>query len=252
MNKLIFFALFTAVASMSSAADKVKMPKVLCPLKPDPPIVIDGNISEWLTLPGGSEVTEKNILYGKAKWQNEDDLSGSFKFAWDKNYLYFMAEVVDDKHNYENVSKNLYRNDHVMIDIDQFWTAKVKGPFTDKQLLITLGPGNLSNTGDDLFDIPPENYIYYPIKKEGSSDKIDVAAQKSEDGYVIEARIAWSLLGVKGRQNMIIGIDVHFSDSDDSNSQETMSYLFPHPKGRIILRKRDKLVPLKLGNTAGK
>ncbi|HPY90905.1 MAG TPA: hypothetical protein PLT23_09275, partial [Lentisphaeria bacterium] len=53
-----------------------------CPLKPDPPPVIDGDIREWERLPA-FEVEEKNVTWGKAKWEGEEDLSGSFKVCYD-------------------------------------------------------------------------------------------------------------------------------------------------------------------------
>jgi Carbohydrate family 9 binding domain-like len=251
MNKKFILCCISLVALIGIAAVKEKMPVVLCPLKPDPPPVVDGSITEWFTLPGGTEVTEKDIKYGKKKWKNEDDLSGNFKFCWDKNYLYFMAEVVDDKFRYENIGKHMFRNDYVMLDIDPHWEPGVKGTFTNKQFQIGFGAGNMENTGDPLFDVLPEVYVYHPKKLKGEVN-IDVAAKKTEDGYVIETRIPWKFLGVKAVQGMTIGVDVHLSDSDDSNDQETMSYLYPHKDSRVRLRRRDKLVPVKLGNTSGK
>jgi len=250
MNKQIIFLIF-ALSTLISNAAKKDMPKVLCPLKPDPPVVVDGSISEWFTLPGGTEVSDKDIKHGKKKWKGEDDLSGNFKLCWDKNYLYFMAEVIDDKFRYENVGKSLFNNDYIMLDIDPHWKPGVKGKFTNKQFLIALGAGNMENSGDPLFDVLPEFYIYHPAKLKKKAN-IDVASQKTEDGYVIEARIPWTFLGVKAVQGMTIGLDLHLSDSDESNSQETMSYLYPHPSGRILLKHRDKLVPIKLGDTSGK
>jgi hypothetical protein len=247
----IIYSLVLVASIFSLAADEKKIPAVLCPLKPDPPPVIDGSITEWFKLPGENEVEEKNILYGKNNWKNEKDLSGFFKFCWDKNYLYIMAEVVDDIHKYNNVGKDIWKNDSVMIEIDTAWKPGIKGKFHDKQFQIAFGAGNLENSGDPIFDILPEFHIFYP-KNVKKNVKIDVAAKRSEHGYNIEARIPWKLLEVKPVKGMIFGIDFHLSDSDESNDQETMSYLYPHTDKRIRLRHREKLVPVKLGNTSGK
>ena len=56
---------------------------------------------------------------------------------------------------------------------------------------------------------------------------MDVGASITEDGYVLEARIPWKVLGIKGNvtAGMVFGVDVHISDSDKDFVQECMTSL---------------------------
>ena len=56
---------------------------------------------------------------------------------------------------------------------------------------------------------------------------IDVGSSITEDGYVLEARIPWKVLGIKQRvtAGMVFAVDVHISDSDKDFVQEAMTSL---------------------------
>ena len=70
-------------------------------------------------------------------------------------------------------------------------------------------------------------------------------------GYVLEARIPWKVLGVRGpvKPGMVFGIDVHFSDSDNAAVQESMTSLNPIPwQGR----RQENILKMVLTGTDGK
>jgi hypothetical protein len=54
IHKLLI-ALFCALPVLCLAGE-VKAPALICPLKPDPPPLIDGNPKEWQSLPGAIEI----------------------------------------------------------------------------------------------------------------------------------------------------------------------------------------------------
>ena len=162
MLKSIFLILMISSAIILSANAKTKQ-KIICPQKTDPPPVIDGDINEWLSLPGEIIITEEHVQWGKEKWKNEDDLSGSFHLCWDVNYLYILAEVIDDKLLVTQSGNDLYKTDHIEIDIDTDYHPDAKGSYTAKQFLIAVSPGNMEDSGDPLTDIGPEFYIYHPV-----------------------------------------------------------------------------------------
>jgi len=220
---------------------------ILCPLKPDPPPAIDGNLSEWYQSPGGFEIEEENVTWGKAKWQGEADLSGTLWLYWDKNFIYLAADIVDDVFIQDKSGKDLWLGDHLEFDLDPEYKPGAKGIFTDKQFMMGFSPGNLQNTGDPLFDMLPEYYIWAPADKEDAN--INVAALRTEKGYTLEARIPWGLFGIKPKQGMILGIDLHISDTDTPGSQDTYTTLFPE---KWTGRKLERLIPVKLGDTSGK
>lgn len=239
---------FLMSAAIVLPADNKPTGKLICPQKNDPPPVIDANINEWLALPGEITVNASHVKWGKAKWENEDDLSGSFRICWDQNYLYVLAEVIDDKLLVTQSGAKLYQTDHIEIDIDTDYQPGVKGPYTNKQFVIAIAPGNMEDTGDPLTDIGPEFYIYNPVDLK-LEQNIDIAAKATEDGYIIEARIPWKILGVKPAVGVVLGIDLHLSDSDDSEDQETLTTLHPGPWPR---RDRSKVQPVVLTNAAGR
>ncbi len=245
-NKLLI-ALFSALPLLCWAGG-MKTPGIICPLKSDPPPLIDGNPKEWQSLPGAIEITGEQVRWGKAKWKNEEDLSGTVNFCWDSNYFYVLAQVTDDKILVTKSGKNLFQTDHIELDIDPCWTPGCKGPFTKQQFVIGISPGNMEKTGDPISDIEPEFYIYCPqdIK---SAEGIDIASTRTDNGYLIEARISWELLGTKPVQGKTIGLDIHFSDSDNVEDQEKMTSLYP---GDWTGRKREKMMPVMLTGIQGK
>jgi hypothetical protein len=223
------------------------VPKVICPQKPDPPPVVDGELIEWENLPGAVEITPAHVRWGKTKISGESDLGGTLRLCWDKNYLYLAADVIDDKIRVTQSGRDIYKTDHIEFDIDLAWKPGVKGVFGEGQLAFGFSPGNFSNTGDPMVDLEPEFYIFYPDLADNA--EIDVASKKTEDGYTLEVRIPWSFLKVKPQIGTLIAVDIRLSDSDGTNDQESMTSLYPAAwKGR----KREKMIPVFLGDTSGK
>jgi hypothetical protein len=248
MFRFILCVCCCAFLAISVEGKKNRQKPVICALKPDPPPLIDGSLNEWNQVPGEIEVTPEQVCSGKTKWKTEDDLSGSFRICWDRNYLYITAQVVDDKHKVTLTGAKLWQSDHIEFDIDVDWDWKAKGEFKGKQYIFGFSPGNFSNTGDPMADLEAEFYVFKP---DGIADnaQIDVASRKTEDGYTLEARIPWSLFKIKPTVGMILGIDMHFSDTDDSDSQESFTAL---RKGKWGKRLRQKLIPMILTDAEGK
>lgn len=226
----------------------LELPQIMCPLKPDPPPVVDGELTEWQNVPGAIEITPDQVRWGKPKWKDEDDLSGIFHMCWDQNYLYLAANVIDDKVMVVHSGNKLWMSDHIEFDIDVDWQPGIKGDFKNKQFVFGFSPGNFQNTGDPLNDIPAEFYVFRPAGI-GDNAEIDVASKRTEDGYSLEVRIPWKFFGIVPKQGKTVGVDIHFSDSDDAHQQETMTSLYP---AEWAGRKRERMIPVALGDTSGK
>jgi hypothetical protein len=253
-NSLLIIALTLTITTVvaknndqKKTVETVNLPKIICPQKPDPPPVVDGELNEWENLPGVIEITPDQICHGKDKFSEEGDLGGIFRICWDKNYLYLAADVVDDKIVVTRAGKDLWQTDHIEFDIDIAWQPGVKGNFGKNQFVFGFSPGNFSRTGDPLADIEPEFYIFMPASI-GDNAEIDVASKETEIGYTLEIRIPWKFFGIKPAIGRLIAFDIHFSDTDDSNSQESMTSLFP---GKWRRRKRERMIPVILGDTSG-
>jgi len=187
------------------------------------------------------------VTFNKAKWKGEDDLSGTLWFYWDENYLYVAAEVIDDKFVQDQSGDKIWYGDHLEFFLDPKYAPNVKGHFTDEQFHIGFSPGNLSKTGDALFDIPPEVSIANPAGM--SAEGIRLATVRTEKGYNLEASIPWKLLKVKPKQGMLLGADLCISDTDNPGMQEKMTSLVPGP---WACEWREHLVPMKLCDSQGK
>lgn len=230
-----------AVAATSLASE------VPCLLKPDPPPTMDGSLGEWYRSPCPIVVGGDQVTYNKAKWKDEDDLSGTLWLYWDENYLYLAAEVNDDKFIQDQSGDKIWYGDHIEFFLDPKYAPGVKGHFGEEQFHIGFSPGNLAKTGDPLFDLPPEVCIANPPGM--SPEGIRLAAVRTEKGYNLEAAIPWKLLKVKPKQGMILGLDFSLSDSDNPGSQDKMTSLVSGP---WQVEQREHLVPMKLCDTQGK
>jgi hypothetical protein len=241
MKRLLILAALLSVASVSVAGD------VSCPLKPDPPPSMDGSLAKWYSNPCPIVVGGDQVVYGKAKWKGEDDLSGTLWLYWDANYLYLAGEVIERKVIQDQTGEKIYDGAHLELYLDTKYAAGVKGNFGEGQFQIGFSPGNLLKSGDPLADIPPEAFIWHPVGL--SPEGIRVAAVKTEKGYNIEGAIPWKLLKVQPKQGMTLGLDLCISGTDTPGSQDKLTSLVP---GTWDNRKREHLVPMKLCDSQGK
>ena len=221
----------------------------LCPLKPDPPPVIDGDNREWELVPNAMPVQDKNVTWGRHNYKGDEDLSGTITLCYDQNYFYLLAEVVDDKLVVED--GKIFITDHIELSFVPMFDASLNG-IVDKTKLYVLGfsPGNFENTGDPLLDIEASGTMVFPIG--APWDGMDVEASLTEDGYILEARIPWRILGVKPgevKNGATFAVDVHFSDSDNGPTQETLTSLNPV---KWAGRRWENLLKMTLVGTDGK
>jgi len=219
----------------------------VCPLKPDPPPQMDNSLNEWYANPAPITIGGDQMAYGKAKWKGNGDLSGTLWLYWDRNCLYVAAEVVDDRFVQTQTGDKIWNGDHLELYIDTVWKPGVAGPFGKGQFHFGFSPGNLQYTGDALFDLPPEVVVALPVDL--NTNPVKIAAFKTEEGYAVETVIPWKLLGVKPVKGMTLGVDLCISDTDNNDSQDTMSSLVPGPWAG---QKREHLVPMRLGDSQGK
>ncbi|MBI3923550.1 MAG: hypothetical protein HY318_19180 [Armatimonadetes bacterium] len=211
------------------------------PLKPDPPPAIDGRLDEWSGVPNARLVNRKEqAVYGGNKWQSTRDLSGKLWFAWRQEYLYLAVDIVDDRLTQKARGYGMWQGDHLELYLDLTPEAD---PGRDSfrqgkgQMQLGLSPGNFSHTGDPMVDTPPEAVVFYP---EGVAPKgVLVAAQKTDAGYILEAAIPWSLLGIQQpATGMALGVEVGLSDTDGTEPvQEKMMTLltetWAHTRSRM-------------------
>ncbi len=242
------------LVAVGSAAETASLHGI--PYKPDPPPAIDGRLDEWEGVPNALIArTRQHCTHAPAKWASAEDLSARIWLAWRDEYLYLAADVTDDQHRQPLRDRAMYRGDHLELYLDLLPDVEPQRLLWGRgQVLLGLSPGSLEKTGDKLTDLPPEAVVFLP---EGQAAQgVLIAAQKTEQGYVLEAAVPWSLLGkligkakLKPSQAMPLGLEVTVSDTDGSTpAQEKMLSLRTEPWKRA----RDRLVAAVLAPSDGK
>ena len=179
-------------------------------------LIVDGNLSDWGTL---SFVADQ-VVYGSSVWNNNVDLSATYGIAWDDLYLYVAIEVRDDIHVQTEVGETIFKGDSVEIlfdrDIDNdAWVTQLNSD--DYQ--IGLSPGSFS---DD--SVMTQVYRWYPVVQSGTITNAKIESQSNEGGYLIEAALPWTILGVSATSGDEYGFVISVSDNDSEGVavQESM------------------------------
>ena len=179
-------------------------------------LIVDGNLSDWGTL---SFVADQ-VVYGSSVWNNNVDLSATYGIAWDDLYLYVAIEVRDDIHVQTEVGETIFKGDSVEIlfdrDIDNdAWVTQLNSD--DYQ--IGLSPGSFS---DD--SVMTQVYRWYPVVQSGTITNAKIESRSNAGGYLIEAALPWTILGVSATSGDEYGFVISVSDNDSEGVavQESM------------------------------
>ncbi|MBR2625323.1 MAG: hypothetical protein IKD23_02875, partial [Lentisphaeria bacterium] len=214
MMKILYLMIAALCAAQLFAAPQV--PHAI-PFKEDPPIMVDGDISDWDEVPAAITLNNKNQLKNvsldPARYGGDKDLSAEIKSAWRDYGLFLMIKVTDNFHNQQFNGKNIWRGDHAELYLDLIPAVKTpENKLSNGQFHLMLSPGNFAN-------IKPEIAVFHPAALTLTGTKIEAA--KTADGYIIEAEIPWENFKFTGSMNKIIGLDIWVSDTDEFDHQQT-------------------------------
>ena len=186
---------------------------------------IDGVFDEW----NQDRYPATSVVYGRGSWKGETDLSATLMVGWDDYFLYIAARVKDDTYVQNASGENLFRGDSVEVLLD---TNVSKDYYLDEldkddfQLGISPGKSSVGNK--------PEAYLWYPKAKAGSYGEVKMAALATDNGYRIEAKIPWSLVGISGPDiGQHFGFVFSVSDNDTS-SENTQQSMVATSAGRVL------------------
>ena len=241
------------LACLVLAAVRAEAPDIVAiPLRPDPPIAVDGAIDDWAPVPNALLIDKpEQVVWGAASWQSPADLSGVIHLAWRSECLFVAAEVTDDSLRQSQRGDSIWQGDHIEIYIDaQPDSDPARDAFGEGQFQFALSPGNFGTSGDPLVDCPPEVFIYRPHG--ASVAGIVVAAKRAPSGYVIEAAIPWDVLGVVAPvEGTPLRIEVGLSDTDSMDARQealmtASTAKWQHTRSRLqsaALAKADGVAP---------
>jgi beta-glucosidase len=186
----------------------------------DTPPTIDGDIGDWQQ----PLYAVENVVSGLGYYANEKDLSAEVKLAWDMQFLYIGALVRDTKFAQRATGSQLWQGDSLEILLD----TDLGGDFDHAQLSLDdyqlgISPGNLAENPI------PEAYLWAPRQFAGGITSIQIASRLTDDGYMIETAIPWSVFFITPYQGQHFGFLFSVSDNDtiDKDTQQSVISFAP-------------------------
>jgi len=214
------------------------LPPLGIPLKPDPPIAIDGELDEWVGVPNALTIDQAaQCVHGPGSWTGPADCSAIVHTAWRQEALFVACEVTDDAVHQAQTGESLWKGDHLELYLDVKPDLEPdRAEFGAGQFQLVLSPGNFRQTGDPLTDTRPEAFIYRPAGTPAGD--VRVAARKTAAGYAIEAAIPWELLGLQPVAGAGLAMEVGLSDTDSAEPRQellmtTMPDTWAHRRARL-------------------
>lgn len=170
-------------------------------------IRIDAETADWDGVPAFKQLggNKRNLALAHA-WKGRSDYCPEFKFAWNRDGLLFLAEVIDDLHDATQTGLNAWRTDSIQIGLN----ANHASPdFTNWQLL-TLSTANkevyLQRATSKLPAGPLKEIRFRTKRINGSYNTVGKT--------IYECLIPWHLTGIDPQKNPTFGFSVMFNESD--------------------------------------
>lgn len=213
------------------------------------PIKVDGNDNDWSSIPA---VDMNNRHMGKTVELEKGDFEGSFKIAWDRNFLYLLVKVKDDFFFHAPHEKigNRWRNDSLQVYFDTKCDARQRSftGFDDNDYDYAVFPEE-SGEKATVFryrspdmqhtlgtSAPPDNTV---------EPNIFAVFKKTADGYIYEVAFpAKFLLPINLEDNYVLGFSLFVNDRDQGDNVDqsltltppgTSGYRNPHLYPAMIL-----------------
>ena len=242
MNLKCLIAVIILMSSFAAGAFAADAP-IAIPLRPDPPITVDGKLDDWATVPSVHEINRKEqVIFQPENWKSPEDLSARIRFSWRREGLLIGAEVHDDAFSNSGSGADAFRGDHLELYFDATPSRETsRDDFAAGQTHLILSPGNLADDRKpgEFGRVNAEVFRAHPDSK--SIAEAPIAAIKTDTGWTLECFIPWEELGVKEPQKgQKFRLEVALSDCDSSASrQEKMMTLsartWAHQsRGRLI------------------
>ncbi len=227
---------------------------------------IDGGLYDWK--PKIQKVIT-HVVYGAANHDGKLDSSATVVAGWDEDFLYLGFRVKDDKYVQIATEEKIYLGDGIEILFDRYVSYDYylqAMTADDYQIGISPGKGGIVYyiSGGKVASMsfsnptptpcaptpcapnPPEAYIWFPKTEAGETTKIKIGVLETGEGYQIELKIPWSLLGVTNPSvGDHFGFALSINDNDKAGTKEqqtvvsnvpTRFYADPTTWGDLYLR----------------
>ena len=188
-------------------------------------LTIDGDASDW---PSDVPTFDSNVLIAG----NDTGLLGHWGLAWDDTNLYFIVKVTDKTalQTHQSDTSQLFKGDGVNFE---FGTAQPKNKNAsletgDKHVL--LGPANFKDDSVISAINVPNGSVF--TRGTNTIQGLHAATVKVDDGYLIEAAIPWTTLGVEdisGGNEYGMNLNVSDSVPNGAKAGELSSFVSNNP-----------------------
>jgi len=184
-------------------------------------ITIDGNASDWEGIPAEKVAGPGHLWFGQGmtrwKWRGDEDLSFSWRAAWNGGKLYFLFDVTDDKLIDPPRQPNSFLNDCIEILLDpgnrggrRFLEEGGKKVLRGYEMHFLPSSPPLVFLDDALSPMypisAPQNDLF------AGKWRGEIAVKKREGGYVVE--LGFSVPGMKLVAGKEFGLDLDVCDDD--------------------------------------
>lgn len=155
-----------------------------------------------------------------SKPDSNSDVSAMVWFSWDQSYLYMYAEIKDDLIRVNNSSRPL--NDCLELKFDPDPSQKQTTGIVNARLTALDSADAENQAGvDNLYS---EGYL-----DSTSITRMDYARKLTEDGYVVEARLAWQWLQTDTKkinpvEGVIFGLGFNIHDNDSERRDGSIQW----------------------------
>jgi hypothetical protein len=187
---------------------------------------LDGNLGEWGDVPA---VESRYQVYNVAGWDGTNDLEASWQLGWDNTNLYIAVTVIDNIHVQTKWGAESFKGDSLEMQIDTDRAGDLGSGLSSDDFQLVLSAGNLANSNPILPNVTRFQGNGNGQIPETPGHNIQVAAQKTSNGYTLEAVIPWSDLDIAPRPDLVIGLSLNANDNDSPNTaiQEVMKSHVP-------------------------
>ena len=175
-------------------------------------VKIDGDVGGWQAS-RFVKVDHTHASFGQAA----SDADATFRFAvlWDALHLYVAIEVTDNSIVPAPTLARLYEGDCVEIALDTENDSEGGYDAGDFQFVLSpTGPGGK----------PRVNLYRNPVLAIGDGPFVNVAANTTTTGYVIEAAFSWKQLGVTPKPGHVVGLAIDIRDYDADGSKKGLTW----------------------------
>lgn len=204
--------------------------------------LIDGNLDEWLDAPS---FESRYLVYNADGWDGTDDVSATWRLAWDNSNLFVAVQVEDDTHVQTQRGNQIFRGDGISLQVDGDLEGDFSPQLSADDFQINLSPG-------DFGSIAPSAFRFRGTSDGRAVDApghgIIIAGQQTGEGYILEAAIPWQDIGLSPAAGLAIGAAFNVNDNDTPGTavQEVMkshvatrAFRDPTSWGRLVLEENN-------------